>query len=160
VSASGGGALTAQALYLARIVPRVNKTLTTISLAVSAAGSGSSTGTFVGVYGSAGGAPLSTSLDCAASFTGSTGWKPINLQVAQPLTAGNLYFVAVLCNLSVTQVTLLRQLNTAVNNAPQASADVTKLRWAQQLAFSTTTMGSVTLSSNTTTSNSIVVLLS
>jgi hypothetical protein len=156
--ASGGGLLTAGTLYLARIIPRVSQTITNLWVCVSTIGAGTSTGTFVGLYSSSGGAPLSTSTDCASSFTGTTGWKSIALQAAQNVTAGSLYYAGELCNLGTTQVNLLRQ-NNSQNSAPQASANTAQLRWAQQASFGTT-MGSVTLSSSAATAVTIIVLWS
>lgn len=153
---SGGGLLVNGTLYLARIIPRYNQTITTLYVAVTTVGSGTSTGCFMGLYSSSGGAALSTTTDCASVFTGGTGARGQNLQVAQAVTGGSIYYIAVLCNLGTTAVTLARQNNTATMNSPQASANVSQLRWAQQPAFGTT-MGSVTLSSNAGTGFSIQV---
>ena len=155
-AASGGGLLTASTLYLMRLLPRSSSLITNLWVCVSTAGSGASTGTFCGLYSASGGAPLSVSPDCPASFTGTTGWKSVALGTPQAVTGGSLYYAAVLCNLATTQVTLLRQ-NNSVNSSPQATAVAATQRWAQQASFGTA-MGSVTLSSNAATAFTNLVL--
>jgi hypothetical protein len=99
--------LTAGTVYLRKITPRTAMTLTDIWLCLTTAGSGTSTGSFVGLYSSAG-TLLSGSADQASAFTGSTGGISCALSAPQALTPGSFYWVAVLSNLGTTQPTFAR----------------------------------------------------
>jgi len=137
---SGGGALVAGTLYLARLPFRSAGAVANLWPGVSALGVGATTGngTFVGLW-SPTGQLLSASADCAASFnSGATQYKPIGLLAAQAVAAGSgpgqWPYAGVLCNLVTTQVTLLRQAN-ANTQSPQAVPNPGTLRWGQIPAF-------------------------
>jgi hypothetical protein len=95
--------LTAGKLYLIKVPIRTNVTVSTIWWTVATAGSGASTGSFVGLYSSSG-TLLATSTDVAANLTttGAHFWGVSS----QSLTAGTFVWVAILSNLATTQPAL------------------------------------------------------
>jgi hypothetical protein len=100
--ASGASAaITAGSVYLSKIPVRSAFTATNVWFAVTTAGSGASTGSFAGLYSSAG-VLLSGSADIAAQLTGSVGPIEVTLTTPQALTTGFVW-VALLSNLATTQ---------------------------------------------------------
>jgi hypothetical protein len=143
-TASGGGLLTAGTLYLARLNIRAATTITNLFFCVSTVGVGASTGSFVGLY-SAAGTLLTGSADVGGTFAGTTGWKSQALTSPQAFAAGAAPYAAVLCNLATTQVTLLRQDNSA-NAISQAVVNPATQRWGSFAAQGTALPASVTMS--------------
>lgn len=159
--ASGGGLVTAGNLMMNRLPVRVPTVITNVWYAVTAAGAGASTGSFVGLYSPAG-VLLSGSTDQGATFTGTTGWKSGALTTPQALAGGptpaSWPFVGVLCNLATTQVTLLRQLTNGNVNAPQAPAIVpATLRWGIFAAVGTALPASLTMANMAASGFSLVI---
>lgn len=114
VDSSGTLAMTAGSVYLLKIPIRSALTATNILLILTTAGSGASTGSFVGLYSSAG-TLLSGSADQAGPFTGSLGVITCPLTAPQALTAGTFVWAAVLSNLATTQPTLARSQASGTN---------------------------------------------
>lgn len=114
LAASNTALTIAGTLYLLRVNIYKAITWTNVLLAVTAAGNntGGSTGTFVGLYNSAG-TLLTGSLDVAASLT-TAGTRTLALTTPQALSAGTFVWVAILTNLGTTQPTLARS-GAAVN---------------------------------------------
>lgn len=157
-AASGGGLLNATNLYLQRLIPRVNTTITNLFYCTSAVGVGASTGSFVGLY-SAAGTLLSGSADVGGTAWVTVGYNKIPLTTPQAVTAGTTVFAAALCNLATTQVTLLRQ-NNSVNAAPQATVTAATQRWGVFGAVGTALPASLTMSSMVATAFTNIVLWS
>jgi hypothetical protein len=95
-------------LYLLRINAYNQITVSNILVGVSTAGNngGGSTGTFAGLYSSAG-TLLSGSADVATLLT-SSNTRVLPLTTPQVLAAGSFAWAALLCNLGTTQPTLTR----------------------------------------------------
>jgi len=93
-------------VYIGKLTIRQAVTATNVMVAVSGGGNNTngSTGTFVGLYSSAG-TLLSGSADCATALTG-TGAISVALTTAQALTAGTFVWAAIVTNLGTTQPTL------------------------------------------------------
>lgn len=104
--------VTAGTVYLVKLTARQALTITNIILITTAAGSGTSTGSFVGVYSSAGGAPLSGSADLVTPFTAAAGPQTCALTTPQAVAAGAFVWVAILSNLTVTQPTFAKGIST------------------------------------------------
>lgn len=96
---------TAGTVYLVKLPVRAAFTATNIWFVVSTAGSGSSTGSYVGLYSSAG-TLLSGSADIGTQLTTSAVAREIALTTPQALTAGTFVWVAIVTNLASTQPTL------------------------------------------------------
>jgi len=138
--------LSAGALYLIKLNIRQNMTLSKTWWYVSTAGSGTSTGTYSGLYSSAG-SLLTGSADAATALS-TAGAASISLSAPQTLAAGTFVWAGILSNLSGTQPTLTRTatLIGPVNfglslSAAQACVNGTGL---------TALPGSITPSANTT----------
>lgn len=151
---SGGGLLTAGTLYVARI-NRGAGPITNIHMGISAVGVGASTGSFVGAY-SASGALLSGSADVGGVLAGTTGFKVIGaLTTPQAFVPG--MYLGILCNLATTQVTMMRQANSAVAVA-QAAANPATLRWGQFPAVGTSLPSQLTMANMAATAFTFVFL--
>jgi len=133
---SGGGLLSAGSLYLQRIELRAAALITNLWYDVTTIGAGASTGSFVGLWSSAG-TLLSGSADVGAAFAGVTGWQSFPLTTPQALPAGGFVWAGVLCNLATTQVTMGRQANSAVEALGGPTSGPSTLRWAIRGAFGT-----------------------
>jgi hypothetical protein len=107
-AASSTVIMVAGTLYLLRLNIRAAITITNICVVVTTAGNntGGSTGTFAGLYNSAG-TLLSGSADVAGSLT-SGGIKQLALTTPQALAAATFVWAALLVNLGTTQPTLAR----------------------------------------------------
>ncbi len=101
-SGSASGALTAGTVYLIRYNVRYAHTVTNVLFRVATASAGASTGSFVGLYSSAG-ALLSGSADTGAL---AAGIKTVALTTPQALTAGTFVWIALVVNFATTQPSL------------------------------------------------------
>lgn len=104
---SGVGAsqlLTAGSVYLMKIPVRAALTASTLWFHNITAGAGASSGSFAGLYSSAG-TLLTGSADIGGLLT-STGVKSVALTTPQALTAGTFVWAALVVNLATTQPTL------------------------------------------------------
>lgn len=115
--------LTGGTVYLMKVEIRQSMTWTNVWFDLQTAGVGASTGSFVGLYSSAG-TLLSGSADMAASLTGTTGPKSVALSTPQALTAGSFVWVAILVNLATTQPTLRIAAPVAHANANLTAASL------------------------------------
>lgn len=156
-TASGGGLTTAGTLYLQRLEIRAATTITNLWYVISAAGSGASTGSFVGLYASPGGALLSGSSDVGAGLAAAAGWHSFALTTPQALSAGAVVWAALLSNLATTQPTLLRQQNTAPPWSSTPNAATSNFRWAQQAAVGTALPTPLVVASNVSSAFTYVV---
>jgi hypothetical protein len=114
--ASGSAVLTAGTLYLSKLTARALLLLSTLWFGLQAAGAGASTGSFAGVYSSAG-VLLSGSADIAAQLTGAAGGFSVPLTSPQQIPAGQFVWAAVLANLATTQPTLAKGIGGAGGGA-------------------------------------------
>lgn len=149
-AATNTNATTAGTLYLMRVNIRVSFTWTNVWFAVQAAGSGASTGSFVGLYSSAG-SLLSGSADIAASLT-ATGVKSVALTTPQSVSTGTFVWVAFLANLATTQPTLQRSTNNV--NVPNVGLSAALARFTTNGTGLTSLPASITPSSNSLVSTS------
>jgi hypothetical protein len=133
-------------VYLMKLTARSAFTVTNIWLGLQTAGSGTSTGCYVGLYSSTG-SLLSGSSDIAASLTGTTGPISNPLTTPQAVAAGSSVWVAVLCNLGTTQATLYKSAGVApgLGNVNLIAANY---RFAVNGTLQTSLPGSITPSSN------------
>jgi len=150
------GAAVAGNLYLSRLNVRAQTTITNLWYGVAVVGANAGGTALVGLY-SAGGALLSGSSDQSAALAGTTGWKALALTTPQPVAAGTVVFAAILCNLTTTQPSLIRQANN-VNATPQAVVTPATQRWGQFAAVGTTLPVSLTMSSMAATAFTFVPL--
>ena len=139
-------------LYLLKLPVRASFTCTSLSYIVSTGGSGASTGSFVGLYNSAG-TLLSGSADIGANLAVAADYTTA-LTSAQALTAGTFVWAAMLTNLATTQPTFRAWATPSalVTNIGLAAA---AFRVATNGAGLVALPGSVTPSANTSTGASI-----
>jgi hypothetical protein len=104
LATSASGAMTAGNVYIVKIPIRLGLTATTMWYRVSNAGSGASSGSFVGLYSSSG-SLLSSTADVGANLI-ATGVYSTALGSPQALTAGTFIWVALVQNLATTQAQL------------------------------------------------------
>ena len=120
---SSNTALVAGSVYVMKLIARNALTVTNLWFSIASAGVGASTGSFAGLYNSAG-TLLSGSADIAASLTG-TGPFSVALTQAQAVAAGAFVWAAILSNLATTQPSPFRNITGAatgnVNLAAAAS---------------------------------------
>lgn len=145
-----GNALTAGTLYLAKLNIRYPLTIANLVAIQGTAGVGTSTGSFVGLYSSAG-TLLSGSSDQVSNFTNYVATLP--LTTPQALAAGTFVWAAFLSNLSSSQpqfmVAFGSPANTGISNTGLTAATAN---------FSTNGTGLTSLpSSITPSSNSVTV---
>jgi hypothetical protein len=133
-------------IYLMKLTIRRNMTISNIWILVNSAGSGTSTGSFAGLYSSAG-TLLSGSADIAAKLT-ATGPQEIALTTPQALTAGTFVWVALVSNLSSTQPGLHGADASA--NQPNVNLTAATYRFATN-GTGTSLPGSITPASNSQT---------
>lgn len=143
-----GSVAIAGTLYLQKIPIRVALTATNIWFLISSAGSGASTGSFTGLYSSAG-SLLSGTADIAASIT-ATGAKSVALTTPQSLAAGSFVWAAFLVNLATTQPTP-RSIAASSPAAVNLNLAAAVLRTAVNGTGLTALPASITPSSNTAT---------
>lgn len=119
--------LTAGTLYLAKWPVRAAVTVSNVEFEVSAVAVGASTGTFAGLYSSAG-ALLSGSADVNAQFL-AQGPAVCPLTTPQALAAGGFVWAALLVNFATTQPTLFKGA-TATGNVPNVGLTAAAFRFA------------------------------
>jgi hypothetical protein len=122
---AGATILIAGTLYLSKLKARAGGlSLSAVRFSLNAAGVGASTGSFGGLYSSAG-LLLSGSADAGAALLG-TGDLNIPLSApGQPVPAGGFVWAALLVNLATTQPTMNRyttSINTGANLGLAAAA--------------------------------------
>lgn len=100
---------TAGTLYLTKLPVRSAMTATSLWFVIGAAGTGVSTGSFLGLY-SSGGTLLASTAEIGTQITTGFVARQIALGTAQTLTSGSFVWVALLTNLATAQPAL-RQLN-------------------------------------------------
>lgn len=141
---------TAGTLYLLKVPIRTAITWTYVWFVVTTQGSGSSTGSYVGLYNSSG-TLLTGSSDMGSSLTGN-GLKQVALTTPQSLAAGAFVWVAILSNLASTQPSILKSASYgyAVNANLSASLarSVTNGTGLTSLPASITPSGSNTNDNN------------
>lgn len=139
-------AMTAGTIYLIKVKVPVTIKISTIWLfSNGAAGSGASTGSFVGVYNSAG-TRLGVSADCATQF--GTSFNTISVPLLAATTVPPPFaWIAILSNLAVTQPTLA----TAQGNGNLVNLGLT----AATYSFCTNGTGTALPVSITPASNSL-----
>jgi hypothetical protein len=147
---SASTAITAGTLYLVKVTARAATLITNLNFGLSTAGSGASTGSFAGLYSSAG-VLLSGSADCAAQFTGAAGAFAVPLTTPQTLAAGSFGWVAILSNLATTQPALVRAGGggAGVPGLTNVGLTAATFRFAVNGTGITSLPGSVTPASNT-----------
>lgn len=159
-TASGGGLMVAQTLYLARLPVRAPTSVSNLFPGLSVIGADTGTGVFFAGLYSAAGVLLSGSANLVASMTAGTGYKPLALTTAQALAGGpgpsSWPWAAFLANLTTTQPTLLRQENAAFNS-PQAAANAATLRWGAIAAVGTSLPASITMANMVATAFPFIV---
>ena len=131
--------------YMLKVPVRTAFTATTVWVLLSAAGTGASTGTFVGLINSSG-TLLTGSSDCATQFQG-TNAQSVNLTTPQALAAGTFVWVVLLSNLASTQPTF-RTVGTATSAIPNLNLTAANYRAAVG-GTGQTALATVTPSSNT-----------
>lgn len=139
--------MAAGTIYLTKLPARQAFTLNNVLVLMPAAGVGASTGSFAGIYSSAG-ALLAQSADAAALFTGAAGVLSIPLTSSAQVPAGGFVWAALLANLATTQPTLSRASGfLAAVNAGLATA---ALRFCVNGTGAVALPGSITPSANST----------
>jgi len=116
-----GGLMTAGTVYLIKIQPRINQTISNLWWSLNTLGAGASTGCFTGLYSSAG-TELSGSADIASQLTTAIGLVQCPLLTPQPVTVGNFYWAAIVENLATTQATLWRGVAPQQGNSNLTAA--------------------------------------
>jgi hypothetical protein len=130
-----------------RLNVRAAMTVSNIWLSVQTSGAGASSGSFVGLYSSAG-TLLSGSSDVGAQFTAAAAQISCALTTPQAIAAGAFVWGAVLCNLATTQVSLGRATGIALlGNVGAAAAGA---RFAINGTVQATLPASITPASNNT----------
>jgi hypothetical protein len=124
LSSAGGvsSPVTAGTVYLLKVTCHRAMTVSTLRWAIGVAGAGASSGSFIGIYNSAG-TRLQTSADIAAGLT-SIGPQSASI-TSQALAAGSFYWIGIVVNLATTQPTF-RSANTANShiNTPMTAANL------------------------------------
>ena len=134
-------------LYLMKIMIRQAVTISSLWFAISTAGTGSSTGSFCGLYNSSG-TLLSGSSDIGTNLT-TAGGRQCNLTTPQSLSSGVFVWAALLVNLATTQPTPNRCTGVSVMNTGLTAATFASAINGTGL---TSLPGSITPSSNTQSS--------
>lgn len=152
----GSDLLTAGTLYLVKLAIRRTMTITNLWWLMQTLGSGTSTGSYCGLYSSAG-TLLSGSSDIAAKITApaTTGGIFVPLTTPQAVTAGSYVWAAILCNLSTTQVTLHGA--DATTSQINVNLSAASYRFATNGTGLTSLPASITPSSNAQSSTGISI---
>jgi len=131
-------------LYLVKVPIRVALTATYLWTVVGTAGSGTSTGTYIGLYSSSG-TLLTGSSDIGSQLTTGFVSRQLSLTTAQALSAGSFVWVALLVNMPT--MPYLRQLN---NGTVLANINLTAAtyRFATNGTGLTALPGTITPASN------------
>lgn len=149
LSSASNNPITAGTVYVQKVTCHQPVTLTTLWLAVGNAGSGATSGSFIGLYDSTG-ARLVTSADFGASLT--TAGAVGTTITSQALTAGAFYWVAFVVNLAVTQPGI--RAATTATAAANAGLGTAALRYAVAATSQTSLPSSFTPASLVTTNAS------
>lgn len=144
--------LGAGSLYLQKLQIRAACTITNLWWAIQAAGVGSSTGSYSGLYSSSG-TLLSGSADIGTQMTGSN-LQSQALTTPQALSAGTFVWAALVVNLATTQPTLYK--SGTISQAVNANLTPATARTTLQGSGHTTLPASVTPSGFTLTNNSFI----
>ena len=149
-AASSGFTLIAGTIYLVKIPIRTAITATYLSFSTTAAGAGASSGSYVGLYSSAG-VLLSGSSDLGANIY-SGNWQ-VALTTPQALTAGSFVWGAILTNQATTQpaVRSIDSYSGAVVQNLGLTAATYRIAVPAGGTSRTTLLGSFTPASNTNT---------
>ena len=145
VEATGTAITTAGTMYLVKLTPRTSVTITNLWISIQTAGSGTSTGSFVGLYNSAG-TLLSGSADIGTSLA-SAGALSTALTTPQAVTAGSFYWAAILTNLGTTQPTL-REAVGPVGGSSNVNLSAAVSRFASNGTLQTVLPSTITPASN------------
>jgi hypothetical protein len=143
--AQGSATLIAGTLYLTKLMIRYPLTITNLWWDVFAAGLGSSTGSFTGLYSSAG-TLLTGSSDIAAANLLSTGPKMMAVTTPQALAPGTFVWAALLVNMATTQPGIFRSVSAASLGNINLAASA--YRYCTNGTGLTTLPGSITPASN------------
>jgi len=135
-------------VYLVKLTARSALTISNLWWMVEAVGSGTSSGSYVGLYALTGGSPLTGSADMGSLFT-STGPIETALTTPQALTAGESVWAAIVFNLATTQPTLFKGIGN-VAGAANINQTVSNGRWVTAQGSGHTSLPSLTPSNNVT----------
>ena len=106
-AAGASAAMVGGSVYLGKMVVRRDVTVSRVWFQTSVAGTGSSTGSYVGLYSQAGTRlAQSTDADATAAFKATAGPQSVALDVPQALKAGTFVWAALVENLDGTQPSL------------------------------------------------------
>jgi len=139
-------AMAANVLYLCKVMIRQAMTAGHTTVGVEAAGSGTSSGTYTGVYSSSG-VLLSGSSDISADLAADT-VPLLPLTSAVALAAGTFVWVALVADYATTQPSLWRNGGASTVAASNAGLTAATLRYAVN---GTTLASTITPASNTQT---------
>lgn len=147
---SNAGTPVAGTLYLIKLTARTALTISNLWFGISSNSSGSSTGSYAGLYSSSG-TELTGSSDVGALFnsgsSGSSGsWAECALTTPQAVTAGSFVWAALLLNIS--SMPSLYQGPGGNTGFPSAGLAVSTARWAVNGTSLTSLPPSVTPASN------------
>jgi hypothetical protein len=123
-----GKLLTKSDIYLIKLIARANVQVSNLWFITNAAGSGASTGSYVGAY-SSGGSQIFESTDVATEFTTQEAFSVALGADAFVMTAGEFFWAAVVSNLASTQVTLGSYPGGNLAQAAQIGTTVSGYRW-------------------------------
>lgn len=146
---SNTGAITAGTLYLSKIQIRQNLTATNVVIAIESAGSGTSSGSFAGLYASTG-SLIEGSADIGTSLT-ATGLATLALSSPQSLTSGTFVWAAVVVNLATTQPSLYRNGGSGTITESNGGLTAATYRFAVNGTSLSSLPSSITPTSNTGT---------
>ena len=150
------GILTGGTVYLSKLTARTALTITYLWFQVTAVGSGTSTGTFCGLYSSSG-SLLTGSSDLVSQMT-TQGSAKCALTTPQNLTAGQFVWAAILANLSSTQPSMGTGLGTQGSLANAGISSAASYRFAVNgTSVTALPSPSITPASNALTNRSVWV---
>jgi hypothetical protein len=143
---SGSTAPAAGTLYLVKLKITAAITISNLWFLVATAGSGTSTGSYAGLYSSSG-TLLSGSADIGTSLTSSAAFS-VALTTAQPLLAGSFVWAAVLVNMP--GMPALRNGIGSTGGPASLNLTAAAARWASNGTGFTALPGTITPASNNT----------
>lgn len=150
--AAAGSQVVAGTLYLMRLNPRQGITVTNLWFGLSISASGTSTGTFVGLYSSAG-VLLSGSADMAGASGFGTGKEAAKCALTTPqvVGAGSVVYAAMLINVGTTLPTIYRAIGDQAFAAFSDYLPAAGLRFAVNGTSLTALPATLTMANNTPT---------
>jgi hypothetical protein len=151
---TASSALSAGIVYLVKLTARYALTISNLWWNCAAAGSGSSTGSYTGLYSLSGGSALTGSSDIGSLFTGTAEPVECALTTPQNLTAGESVWAAIVFNLASTQPELFKGVGS-IAAAGNAGLTVSTARWAQASGSGHTSLPSITPANNTFTTDTL-----